>query len=179
MLKRCNTCRAEKQKDSFYRASHAPDGRCYSCKKCMARYAKKYSKTPHGRAAKRRAMLRLVESGYYRQLEMTTKTRFSRARRRAAGLNLKWTLTFDVYEWLISKPCTYCKLPLDQRYGYGLDRIKNNKGYTKDNVVPCCTECNRIRSDIFSVGEMKEFLGPAIRAVRLSRKRVPGEARHG
>jgi hypothetical protein len=28
----------------------------------------------------------------------------------------------------------------------GIDRVDNNKGYTVDNCVPCCTLCNRAKS---------------------------------
>jgi hypothetical protein len=30
----------------------------------------------------------------------------------------------------------------------GLDRIDSDKGYTLDNVVPCCRNCNRAKSDL-------------------------------
>ena len=30
----------------------------------------------------------------------------------------------------------------------GIDRIDNNKGYTKENCVPCCDICNRIKMDL-------------------------------
>lgn len=29
----------------------------------------------------------------------------------------------------------------------GVDRLDNNKGYTLDNCVPCCTHCNRAKLD--------------------------------
>ena len=30
----------------------------------------------------------------------------------------------------------------------GLDRIDSSKGYTLDNVVPCCAKCNRAKLDM-------------------------------
>jgi hypothetical protein len=30
----------------------------------------------------------------------------------------------------------------------GIDRIDNNKGYTKDNVVSCCKHCNKAKSTL-------------------------------
>ena len=30
----------------------------------------------------------------------------------------------------------------------GVDRIDSNKGYTKDNCVPCCKICNQMKSNI-------------------------------
>lgn len=53
------------------------------------------------------------------------------------------TLDFDT-EWLLEnimyKPCKYCG-----KSGWdiiGCNRIDNSKGHTKDNVEPCCKECN-------------------------------------
>ena len=33
-------------------------------------------------------------------------------------------------------------------YHSGVDRIDSSKGYTKDNVVPCCGKCNRMKGDL-------------------------------
>ena len=51
-------------------------------------------------------------------------------------------------------------------------QILNNLDYSIDNVAPCCNECNVARSDHFSIDEMKNFVGPAIREVKLVRMDV-------
>jgi 5-methylcytosine-specific restriction endonuclease McrA len=54
-------------------------------------------------------------------------------------------------------PCHYCGLPpytvshrkKDQAFVYtGIDRVDNEKGYTPDNVVPCCGVCNFMKGKL-------------------------------
>lgn len=40
------------------------------------------------------------------------------------------------------QPCFYCA---DEIETIGLDRIDSNRGYSKDNIVPCCTICNTMK----------------------------------
>lgn len=60
---------------------------------------------------------------------------------------------------LCELPCNYCGAPPSNRetghgggedFVYtGIDRIDNSKGYTLDNVVPCCYPCNRAKSNMY------------------------------
>jgi hypothetical protein len=36
----------------------------------------------------------------------------------------------------------------------GIDRADSRKGYQPGNCIPCCRECNRIKSDLLTVEEM-------------------------
>src|SRR3989304_2015876 len=63
----------------------------------------------------------------------------------------EWKLTKEEVKILTKKNCYYCWIESNQiichnnngAYLYnGLDRIDNTKGYTMDNVVPCCGTCN-------------------------------------
>jgi len=79
-------------------------------------------------------------------------------KRNAASRNLSWELSLETYSRLITNPCFYCGNRLGNvqtEIGAGLDRLVNSLGYTKENVIPCCGSCNRIRSDIFTVEETK------------------------
>lgn len=67
-------------------------------------------------------------------------------------------------ENIINKNCIYC----GDSSRVGCDRIDNSKGHTKDNVVPCCYECNCARNNNFSFEEMK-IIGEAIRCVKQQR----------
>jgi len=66
---------------------------------------------------------------------------------------------------IIKKPCTYCGDTEDQK---GLDRVDNDRGHVKDNVVSCCYLCNTARMASFTFEEMK-ILGKAIKQIRQQR----------
>lgn len=49
-------------------------------------------------------------------------------------------------------PCYYCGISVnDSNTLNGLDRINNDFGYIKDNVVACCTQCNYMKGSSLSV----------------------------
>lgn len=74
-------------------------------------------------------------------------------------------ITFEEFIELIStEECHYCNTNLifnkhskiynkNLSRAYQLDRKDNKLGYSKDNLVPCCWECNRLKSDIYSYEE--------------------------
>ena len=47
---------------------------------------------------------------------------------------------------------------------YQLDRKDNGLGYSVDNVVPCCWNCNRIKSDIYTYDEFL-LLSPILKEI--------------
>lgn len=64
------------------------------------------------------------------------------------GINFE--LTKEQVIELCEKPCLYC----GKERCLGIDRIDNSKGYTFDNVVPCCGCCNKMKMDL----ELQFFL---------------------
>lgn len=67
-------------------------------------------------------------------------------------------ITFEEFKTITSKNCHYCGTPPSHKiveknrngtiavfYNNGVDRIDSSKGYTPDNIVPCCTLCNMIK----------------------------------
>lgn len=79
-----------------------------------------------------------------------------------ADIDGKW-----MTENILDKECIYCG-ETDWRK-LGCDRINNTKPHTKDNVVPCCQRCNKLRSNKFTVDEMKE-IGAVIRRIEKRHK---------
>lgn len=68
-------------------------------------------------------------------------------------------LTKSEFRSLTKEDCYYCgmepsnaytpKKGQNGSYTYsGIDRIDNNIGYTIDNCVPCCKQCNRAKSSL-------------------------------
>lgn len=97
------------------------------------------------------------------------KTRFNIAKWRAKKRGLDWQISLELYADLVSEDCFYCTGYLGCFYGTALDRMDNLKGYVEENVVPCCWECNRVKSDVLSFNEMRV----AMAAVLELRKRSP------
>jgi hypothetical protein len=93
----------------------------------------------------RRAQLR--EKNYLScitRYRSTERYRWSVLKTRAKKRNIRLTLDSEAVIRMLKEPCAYCgRGPTDR--ANGLDRLDNEKGYTMDNVVPCCRECNRMK----------------------------------
>lgn len=87
----------------------------------VSKYQISYRNTPMGRC------VRLCNNH---------KNADKKANRDEGDLTAKW-----IYDNIIFKPCAHCG-----KTGWqiiGCNRIDNSKPHTKDNVEPCCEECNR------------------------------------
>lgn len=82
---------------------------------------------------------------------------------------IEFSLTYEeYYEICKITNCFFCDSEIKRvpfvrknhsanKKGYYLDRIDNKKGYTKDNVVSCCSNCNFTRGNRFSFEEFCLF----------------------
>ena len=84
--------------------------------------------------------------GYGRKASRTSTSRFAHLKRKAQMRGRRVSISFSEYKELIAQPCFYCKGPLPET-GHGVDRINSKIGYVTGNVRPCCTQCNRSKSD--------------------------------
>lgn len=78
-------------------------------------------------------------------------------------------LSYEEYLEFTKIPnCTYCETEIPWREyslekgkyisrAYFLDRKDHNIGYSKDNCVVCCTECNRMRSNKYTYEEFQSI----------------------
>jgi hypothetical protein len=62
--------------------------------------------------------------------------------------------------------CDYCG---DHISTIGLDRLNNDLGYTKDNVVPCCSTCNLMRKSM-SVNDFESKILQIARYIKMRYK---------
>ena len=91
----------------------------------------------------------------------------SHYKRHAKERGYKYKLTEEQFKEITKKDCHYCgakpnninkNIRMNGDYIYnGIDRIDNNKGYTIDNIVPCCKKCNRAK-DIYTLPEFKDWI---------------------
>jgi hypothetical protein len=66
---------------------------------------------------------------------------FRSYQRKSVRRGLTFDITIEQFEALVSSPCAYC----GDRDVVGVDRVHASGGYTKNNVVPCCSGCNYLK----------------------------------
>jgi hypothetical protein len=92
---------------------------------------------------------------------------FTNYRDSSVTRKLDFKLTLSEFKQITSSPCYYCYSEPSNLCkaqgrvsGYlysGIDRVDNAKGYTIDNVVPCCVKCNKAKLNM-SVKEFREHI---------------------
>jgi len=83
---------------------------------------------------------------------------FRKYEENATRKKIPFHLTQEQLNSVAEKDCTFCEAPATaspahvKYYGAwksnGLDRKDNTKGYTIENVQPCCFMCNRMKSNL-------------------------------
>ncbi len=68
--------------------------------------------------------------------------KFRSYKHRAKSADIEFNLTKKEFLTFWQNPCTYCGDIIET---IGLDRIDSNQGYILNNIVPCCTICNKIK----------------------------------
>lgn len=79
-------------------------------------------------------------------------------KRHARDRGFSWELDYEDVAKTIKRPCYYCgsidsnhKVTKNCKEGFdhnGIDRVDSSRGYTIDNVVPCCKICNRAKNNM-------------------------------
>lgn len=151
----CSICKELKPSSEFRidlagpRTSATGIRREYRCRRCNALRSRANRATPKGR---------------YTQAKLIAK---HHSKRFAYKSHIVFALTFEEYTALVSKPCHYCGGDVSPT-GIGLDRKSNDQGYTTDNAVPCCPECNLFKSNMLTESEML-LIGPVLAKIKADR----------
>lgn len=185
-LRRCVGCKAAKPSGAFGNSTPTQlNSRCRPCMNKMARERKRRldAAATHFQCKKckqkkprddfswsksyRRSACKACEAERVAMGRLTPGSQYSQARGVARQRNLAFDLSFDEYTAIRRRPCHYCGHKLHDG-GTGLDRLDNDKGYVRGNVVPSCWECNQARSVLFTPEEML-VIGEAIGRVKAAR----------
>ena len=97
---------------------------------------RKYCATDKGKASRKKhsAIYYASPKGWYNNYKKWAKSR-----------GKSFDITFKQFLTFLDVPCYYCGGPVSK---VGLDRIDNAIGYTMENIVPCCTACNKMKLDM-------------------------------
>ena len=114
MRKKCTKCSLTIPIESFYNNKRTKDGKNSWCKKCIDNAQNAYYRTPEGR---------------YTTLKKDAKSR-----------KIFFSLTLEEYKEIYNDFCGYCGSKV--KNAAGIDRIDNNKGYEKGNIISSCKWCN-------------------------------------
>jgi hypothetical protein len=93
------------------------------------------------------------ERDYNKEKKSNILTHYNEYVRSAMKKNLQFNLDGDQFEALVNSHCYYCD-EYDETRVIGIDRVDSEGGYLINNVVPCCSTCNFMKSDL----EMDNFL---------------------
>lgn len=86
------------------------------------------------------------------------KWRYQNYIQAAKKRNLEWEINYNNFLDIVKKNCYYCGEKPEMRPSHskrwdfkfpmsGIDRINSSAGYTKNNIVPCCSHCNQAKWD--------------------------------
>lgn len=94
---------------------------------------------------------REYKAEYYKKYSASHWGRYRVYIASAKGRDIEFSLSYELFSKLVTKPCAYCGESKEKR---GIDRIDNDLPYIESNCVPCCKYCNYMKKDM--TGE--EFL---------------------
>lgn len=132
----CRLCGGDPKTKSEFYINRTADGKEYArteCRKCTDRTTRAYHRNNRDRHI------------------------LNNCRKTDRRFGFECALTREDIRALISTECRYC----GEADRLGVDRVDNSRGYSKDNIVPCCIRCNSMKRDMPT--EAWNFLAPRIR----------------
>jgi hypothetical protein len=121
----------------------------YKNKEVQKLYNKKYNLKNRDRLRKKK-----LEYYYLNKDKMDSNTKEYRKsdkywylcyKRKCDSKNELFDFSELEFKIFTNKPCYYCNRKFTR---VGIDRVDNTIGYTKDNCVPCCKQCNISKNNL-------------------------------
>lgn len=127
--------------ERFTVANHLVSGKSTQCRSCAGR-------SNPGNEGRRKSGVHLSAMHKYHEY-----------RRGAKNAGRDFELSFDYFMVITQQDCHYCdEAPsnvnkVDKEWAEdfvynGIDRLDSTKGYTEDNVLPCCKYCNYMKREL-------------------------------
>jgi hypothetical protein len=149
----CNKCKESKSQHEFSKSKTRKYGRCPTCKDCVKNYNQRpdrkvatyeYNQIPEIKSRRKKEQLKYNQSkhGRYKHIQF-----------RAQYRGIDFAISESFHAELLMHPCAYCGGSLNLT-GSGMGRMDSSKGYIMGNVIPCCKDCNTVKSDVLSHEEM-------------------------
>ncbi len=137
MKKVCSQCKEEKDVRLFGRRRRANRIEIRSqCKDCIRGY--------NLRTKSRRRK-------HWRKFNETLRGKYTHFKQTSKKRKLTWRLSFSEFSQ-IPQICYYTGIPLTLKRNHlntlSLDRVNNKRGYTRKNVVFCCSAVNYMKSNL-------------------------------
>lgn len=98
-----------------------------------------------------------------RKSRHTIKGRYRNYARKACERGYEFRLTLEEFKTFWQKECYYCG---ETNKEVGIDRVDNSVGYTLENCVPSCRDCNVLKHS----QSMQKFIEKCHNTIRLSIK---------
>lgn len=142
--------------DNFSKNKVSKDGYQNWCKKCVGQY----QKLPNTKQIIKKSTKQYESSfkciQYRKKYRQTLKGKYNSYKRNSKSRNISFNLTLEQFSVFWKQPCYYCKTEIET---VGIDRVDNSKGYSMDNCVSCCKDCNinKRETSLLMAQKMVEF----------------------
>lgn len=157
----CKTCNNEKPIEEYYRQQGGAHGVKAHCKECYVKTRTRNiseSTREKNRIRQRQyykanaELLKNKQREYYenntdkaKEYRKRPHVRYKKYMRGAEERGLSFSLTEQEFMSFWQKECHYCGTTPET---IGIDRIRNEEGYSTGNVVACCKDCNFLKHNL-------------------------------
>lgn len=159
----CTKCCSEKPISDFSFKIIETGLRQSRCKKCTSEchkpeYSRRYRARTHETRIQRSRDYRARYKDKIKNSMKRTESRYSKLKTACKKRDLPLSITLAEYTEIVrSRECYYCDFNFSEELGYNLNRIDSSKGYSLENVKPCCTKCNVLMMGL-TIEELKARL---------------------